>query len=394
MNRRHAVLLLCLALTAVQGYALEPKAPPSPTSDAPATHSLTPNKENLGENIFVGHFGETVRLAQFWSADASMQGPMEVVNFHLTNIDPLELISPPFNPSKKDYVPQNFARLRLMQMLVIPKNVPGGFESLKKLREAKTKELGTNGITQTILDLGESSWPPDSFQVLTSTPYQLFQIYTQSDKNFFIVTSGTTPYVLKSGDPILTNATIRLTDSLSTHLEGFPWKHPPAPDAESGLPGALSRGAAVCIVGALLGCLPKRRKWVGRLRSIGRATLGFTLGYHIFAVPLLYAAWRLDLGRTLNQVTIALGAGLLTPWLSRAISVRMGGQRPWRVFFGSAAVCLLPIISYYSFIANFQASIFVLDGESFERLSHIFSILGAMNGAAFGLTHYTPEDGQ
>lgn len=386
MKRRLTLLSLGLALMSGVSIAREPQAPPSPLgTDAGATTSLKPDEQDSSDNVFVGHFGETVRLAYFWSADAFMQGPMEVINFHLATVDPINPItSPRFNPVKKEYVPENFARLRLMQMLVIPKDVHGGFRSLTKLREAKAKELAATGTSHKLLNLGVS-WPPDSFQVWISTPYRLFQVYTQSDKNFFIITSGASPYDAHPEDPILTNATIRLLSSMSTHLGSFGRQIVSEQNFLSSLPGALIPAAAVFAASLLLCFLPGRFR---RLRLIGKAMFGLTGAWHIFAAPALFAAWRLGMGRTLNEASLIVFAGLMTPWICRAVSIRLGGQRPWRVFIWSAIASLFPILLGYSVIEDFLAGIFVITGaDNFLRLSRILGLLGLLNGVAFGLTH-------
>lgn len=386
MNLTITLLSACLAVTVGQSFAREPQAPPSPSGNAAATTSLKPDAGDSGENVFVGHFGETIRLAYFWAVDASMQGPMEVVNFHLATVDPTNPItSPRFSPTKKEYVPENFARLRLMQMLVIPKDVPGGFYSLAKLREAKAKELAATGGDYKLQDLGGSSWPPDSFQILISKPQRLFQAYTQSDKNFFIVTSGASPYDEHPADPILTNATVRLLGSLSTHLAGFGRQIASERNFLASLPKVLIPALAACAAGLMLCVLPNRFR---RLRIIGKAMVGLTGAWHFLAGPILYVAWRLGLGTTLNEASLIVFAGLMTPWICRAMSVRLGGLRPWSVFMGSAIASLFPILLGYSAIGNFLAGTFVVNGaDNFWRLSCALSLSGVLNGVTFGLTH-------
>lgn len=393
MKRYLAPFVVTLALVAAHCFAREPQAPPSPVeSSAQTTYSLKRNTENAGENIFVGHFGETVRLAHFWAVDAKMHGPMEAVNFHLKTLDPLGN-APPFNPKPKDYVPENFKRLRLMQMLVIPKDVPGGFQSLAKLREAKAKELNATGSGYELQEVGDYPWPPDSFQVSISTPYRLYQLYTQSDKNFFIITSGAGPHDVNPDDPILTNATADLTNSLSTHLDDFRLKIM----AEKNFPYDLRiiaiPWAAICGLAALLSFLPKRRNWLARLRLMGRTMFSLTTAWLLLAGSVLFASWRLGLQRIVNEGSILVCAGLITPWICRTISIRLGGQRPWRVFTWSAMASIFSVLAGVLFHLDYAAGTILITGlKNFWRMSCVLSILGFFNGIAFGLSHH--ESGQ
>lgn len=388
MKRRSMILAVSLALAAAQAVAREPKAPPSPTDPgARASTTLKPEAEDSSMNVFVGHFGETVQLAYIWAADAFMQGPMEVVNFHFAKIEPMKVVSPPFNPPKKEYVPENFARLRLMQMLVIPKDVPGGIESLNKLREAKAKELASSGIGYELLDLGMGTWPPDSFQVWVSTPYILFQAYTQSDKNLLIVTSGASPYDEHPADPILTNSTVQLLGSLSTYLDGFgrALRKPPS-DREfvGNRTRVLMPGAVVCLSALLLFVLPFNSR---RLSLTGKATFGLTGGWHLVTFPILYAGWRLGLDRWLNEASLIICAGLLTPVICGAAYLLLGGRRPWRLFLFAALASIFPTLLGWSILSDFASGRYTITGaDNFYRLARVLGLLGLLNGIVFGLT--------
>ncbi|PIR16110.1 MAG: hypothetical protein COV48_10685, partial [Elusimicrobia bacterium CG11_big_fil_rev_8_21_14_0_20_64_6] len=350
---------------------------------AEATHSLTPSKEDSRENIFVGHFGETVRLADFWSVDARMQGPMEVVNFHLATMDPMKVVSPPFNTTPKDFATENFKRLRLMQMLVIPKDVPGGFQSLAQLRLAKEKELNATGSGYTLQELGEHSWPPDSFVVTISTPYAIFQLYTQSDKYLFFVTSGASPFDKNPDDPILAKSTRDIANSLSTHLDEFRLKIVAEKGFVYDLRIVAIPWAAVCALAALLAFLP-----VQRLRLIGRATFGFATGGLLIAGPLLFASWRLGLDRVISEASLLLCVGLLMPWICRSVSVRLGGQRPLRVLVWSAIGNVFWILGGCATVRGFVSGQDTITGSrNFWMLSLTFSAMALTNAVILGLSH-------
>lgn len=388
MKFRPTLLATLLALGVGRSFAREPDAPPSPVdSGTPANHSLRTDAEDAGQNVFVGHFGETLRLPYFVAVDATMRGPMERVNFHFRTVDPAKFVSAPFSPSAKDFVPENFARLRLMQMLVIPKDVPGGFRSLDALREAKAKELSATGNSFDLRQIGGYPWPPETFSVSITTPYPLFQLYTQSDKNFFIVTIGEDPFVATPKDRFLASSGSSLCNSLSTYLYQFipPPKEEVAP-LDLGL--AALPWAAVCIIAVALGFLPKNGEWRGRLRLMGRMTFGLATVALLFGNPILFVAMNRGLGRTINPATLLLCASLIFPFISWAVSVRLNSIKPWSVFAWSLAANILPLGCSLIFLKQISAApAFSLVPVDLMMLNSFLCALALFDGITFGLAH-------
>lgn len=387
MKRQFTLLVIYLAL-AVQCLALEPEAPPSPIDPgAPAKHSLRRDSEDAGENVFIGHFGEIVRVPHFWAVDAKMQGPIEQVNFHFKTIDPMRMFSASFSPKATDYVPENFARLRLMQMLVIPKDVPGGFQSLEVLRESKAKDLSATGNPYDLRHVGEYPWPPGTFWISISTPYPLFQLYTQSDKNFFIVTSGASPFDLDRKDPVLANSTAGLASSLSTYVYQF--VAPPAETLSSlDLGVAALPWVGICVIAVALGFLPKNGNWLGRLRLMGRMTFGLATAAMLVCIPIFFISMRLGMTRTINEAAMLFFVGLISPWVCRAASARLNGRKPWRVFAWSAVANILPVSLSLIFMAQiFSGPAFSLGSVDLLMLTLALGATALLNGAAFGLAH-------
>lgn len=173
MNRRIG-LGAALIFAATIGAAREPMAPPSPFGAAPTS-------------LFIGHLGQILELPQGWTADAEMRRDTEIVYFHraLVNGDPAQ----PFNPKPSEYTLGNFASLGLMELVVIPKDAPGGLRSLEALREAKEKSLQANRFTFKITD-ADGAWPSGTFHVETLMPQRFSQTYSQSSKHFYIFTAG------------------------------------------------------------------------------------------------------------------------------------------------------------------------------------------------------------
>ncbi|MBI2385375.1 MAG: hypothetical protein HYV14_05100 [Elusimicrobia bacterium] len=186
MNDRLKLLAAGLLLsTATMSLAIEPAAPPPP-------YAATTEKSSEGSTLFVGAFGEIIELPYGWTAAPIMHGAAEIVHFHRKSTDDLGL--KPFHPNPSDYKPENFEALGLMELMVIPKNAPGGFKSLAQLRQAKEKELLSSGAKYKIAEPAPASeWPQGTFDVATSRPYRLLQTYAESEKEFYILTTAWRP---------------------------------------------------------------------------------------------------------------------------------------------------------------------------------------------------------
>ena len=69
---------------------------------------------------YVGHYGEVLKLQGGWQIDASMHGDVEVINqysgFQFGAGDSIE----EFKPKPEDFVPENFSRYDMIQLLIMP----------------------------------------------------------------------------------------------------------------------------------------------------------------------------------------------------------------------------------------------------------------------------------
>lgn len=369
-----ATLFSCLTLFAGNARAQAPSA---------AKYTLARDTATL-ENVFIGHYGESLRMSQSWTARAELHGPIEVVYFHPDRVDPIKYFSAPFNPGSDQYVPENFAKLRLIQMKVIPKK--GGPRSIKELRDSREQELAEAGVqAQFQSPVGLGSWPKDSFQVMISSPYSLFQAYAVGGEHFFVMTSGTSPYLETSSDPTYLRGTETLLFSLLNYLDRFHVPLGSIAEPLTGLAGAFIPGAFACAIGFALFSLPGSYR---RAKLAGRAILSMTIGWHLLGVPILLASWRFGWGRNVNEASLAICAALLTPWLCREASTRFGGEKSWRVFWFAAVASALPLIGglvVFSIIHAMEAPI--LNAGNFGRLSRVAGFLGFLNGIAFTLSH-------
>lgn len=152
----------------------------------------------MGEGYitFVGHYGEVFKLRGGWEIRASMQGEAEVINHY----QGFRFISPsltePFNPKPEDFVPENFTRDRLIQLIILPWTSSSS-KSLAELKRRKIEDLTSSGVEFRILDdpfpgyghMGRK-WPKGTFEVLVATPYLLSQLYTTSGAHLAILTAG------------------------------------------------------------------------------------------------------------------------------------------------------------------------------------------------------------
>lgn len=145
---------------------------------------------------YVGHYGEVLKLRGGWEIRASMQGEAEVINhypgYRFISAD----LTEPFNPKPEDFLPENFSRDRLIQLVILPWSASAS-KSLEALKPQKIADLKSSGVEFRIIDdpwLGYGSWnqrwPKGTFEVFIATPYRLSQLYTTSGAHLVIFTSG------------------------------------------------------------------------------------------------------------------------------------------------------------------------------------------------------------
>jgi hypothetical protein len=370
----------CLLAAALNCSAFKEVAPPTLLPDGKVVFHI-----QTGANVFVGHYGEVLSYDEHWTAEPEMQGLMEVVRFHAQTRGRDKsgnLTFAPYHPKSEEYVPEKFASMELAQLIVIPKNAPNGFPSLRKLRAAKEKELALSGMGYKILPPGHNDldWPQDTFFVSISTPYQLFQQYTQSDKNLFIFTAGSNP------SDAIQGYVGKISDSLREHLEQFRrrvsedyrvYKYPIV-----SIPWML-----IIVLSGALGLFPKRVGWRGRLRLIGRATLIFSTTLPLLGLAAINFSWRHGFDKWVNMGSTVFCIAAILPFLCAALSAWRGGKRLWRVFLWTAGVNVLPAAAAFAVALAFFQGIGSIDGAAFFGTSIVLIYLGLLCGICFGLTH-------
>lgn len=401
MKRHLARLTVGIALAAAQCFAREPGAPPSPVVEGNVSQVGTTTQSTKGNSLFVGHYGEILELPYGWTAEAELKGETEAVYIHRKSHD--EFGRRPFQPKKSDFKPENFTPMGLMELVVIPKNAPGGLRSLKELRRAKENELKQNRVNYKISEVvNDSHWPVGTFHVEASQPYRLVQTYAESQKEFYILTVGGH---LEEGDYKLStdqisefhHANIYVSESLGDHLLAIHKKSPkeflfrPEPrDANDfSAPFSLFRlritagaiNAALLILALFPGNSPRARRarlfgWSLFLTANLMAFIGFLAVY--IPVHLYGVLWR-------NSAAAELIPILLFPWISWIAAKRSGSSHPSRVLISIGI--LSAILALDIFRGSRLDSARSADVLAYETTLLLFALglaLGGVFAAAFG----------
>lgn len=367
--------------------AFKDGAPPQPLPDRKVAFQI-----QTGDNVFVGHYGEVLSYDEDWTAEPAMQGLLEVVRFHAKRKGwgvSGNLVFAPYSPKPEEYVPEKFASMGLAQLFVIPKDAPNGFPSLSKLRAAKEKELAASGLGYKIVspDHNDLAWPQDTFFVSVSTPYHLFQQYTQSDKNFFIFTAGNNPFNAIQG-PIG-----KISDSLRVYLEPFQRQLSEEYRVYK-YPIVLIPWVLIIVISCALAVFPKRAGWQGRLRLIGRATAAFSGALPLLGLAAVNFSWRHGFDKWVNMGSTVFAFAAILPFLCTALSAWLGGTRLRRVFLWTGAIVVLPAAAAFAVavaVAYGQAT-GSNDGAECLVTSIVLMWLGMLCGICFGLTHAAGAD--
>ncbi|PIR19480.1 MAG: hypothetical protein COV48_01775 [Elusimicrobia bacterium CG11_big_fil_rev_8_21_14_0_20_64_6] len=317
-----AGLLLSIANVSL---AIEPLAPPSPSA-------ATTEPPSNGSSLFVGAYGEMIELPYGWAADPTMRGAAEIIHIHRKSIDDFGL--KPFHPNSSDYKPENFESMGLIELMVIPKNAPGGFKSLADLRQAKEKELFSSGSEYKISETAPSDdWPKGTFDVATSRPHRLLQMYAESKKEFYILTTAWLP-----GEAAYANDKRRALNyrytldavgrSLQRHLSttrehadsGRWFASDENPSTSSSAPNALRIAFVITIPTIAMVCFalwPKKSPRSGKIRLYGRALILFSLTSAIAGFLTVYVparSWHLYWLHIEDALIIASLPNLMIAW--------------------------------------------------------------------------------
>lgn len=402
MKRTHLLLAGVLSLACAQSFAREPQAPPSPDVDGSSTRTggirAIPHQSGYGEiSLFVGQYGEAIEIPYYWAADAESRGQTEAVYFHRKYSDDQHRV--PFQPKPAEYKPEDFSRLELMELVVIPKNAPGGLRSLAAIRRAKETELARSGLQFKIIDeKNEYAWPRGTFYVETVSPYRLFQTYSESPSEFYIFTVGdgsAVPHSLgekRAADYDYTAE--RAVASLRKHLLAVHKKTPgefwfkPEPRPTGGFLAEFKQfrlGVAATLLTAVMTILsfwPGSSLAVRRTRLFGRSLLLFsafaaTAGFLSVYIPVRFIGfnWR-------NSSSAELIPILLMPVIGGIAALRFGSARPRRVLMWTLGLSAIFALDLYRGILLDSVS---PSGTMAYEITLYLYVLGLVFGLVFAL---------
>lgn len=407
MKRRVANLSLALALITAPCIAREPQVPPAPPTDGIQQSGTVRNRVRVGEgstrNVYAGHYGALLEMDSDWTAEARMEGATEVVNFHRKSHDILGRRPVLSQPS--DYKAENFAPMTLMELIVIPKNAPGGLRSLRALRDAKENELKRTPIVFEINEVtNNDTWPLGTFHVQITAPYRLWQVYSESPNEFYILTLGGP---LKAGDYGLSedrvfdynSADAILRNSISSYLlsahrqspRGSLFMYPPAyPRGFLGYLKIIGANVRYWTIVATMVILilvpafwPGKSQRLRRMRFMGRSLVFFSgsaaiVGFLAAYAPTLATGliWRHTAAPELLSLVVLPGLGVLAAKVLRS-------SHPKRVLLWTTA--LAGFLSFFSIQGN-EVDQAVAAVELACGNAMFFLFLGLIFGLVFALS--------
>jgi hypothetical protein len=336
-------------------------------------------------SVFVGHYGEVLEFSDDFVVQAKMSGLVESVYFY-PKLDPtLPPGSAPqlFEPKPSDFKPENFERLNLRELVIVPKDAPGGYRTLAELEDAKHREFDDRkmkGGDYRWLEM--TGWSSKSFEILIYNPARHWQIYSETKSEFYIFTTGREP---NNAEPLVASLnSFVMTHSTHNHLEPGEWKKM-LPDPTDDLADFLKADAFFLW---LLFMAMFIRSWRKRLTIVSLSMLVFANGLTIFSYLAVFfeATTRIPLFFLRNDQTLDIACSVLAAMacLWGVISLRARNPK-------MSLVLSLGSIWYFFYSPfNFDhfRSLFTLDEWIHECNPMAFGAFycGSIIGFIFGLT--------
>jgi hypothetical protein len=350
----------------------------SSSAAVPPPITATPAQPELG--VFVGNFGELLKYPTGYIAEAQMHGSKEVVILHPASLD-LQKIGDSFRP-------EDFEKHGLVELLVIPKNPAGtqatkadAPESLKALcnRKAETlyegevKHLWHTCDPDRGCPIVGYDWPRGTCQFIVQTPYRLFQIYTESKTEFYVLTSAK-----DFAEPQMLPIVFSLRDSIGPpSLKAHPWKKIAPTDVELIIWFVFNSGVIVLL---LLLAIPLKR-WRTRLFYIGTSSVASINLMMAFGLAVTAAAHLLAVAAINDSIVIGFTGACLAPLIAWAVARRLKAMSPGVVF--RATVCAAMPFAFLCLYERNKAPEPPLDcGPTMSYL--IMPLFGILVGLAFG----------
>lgn len=209
---RHALAFILLAVLG------------NPSAWADYHPKFTRPPGDVSFQVVIGQYGESFDLFDDDVLDAQMNGPVEVLRIH-PKWDPRQrqaVLADIFHPKESDYVPANFEKFELQELIAVPKGQPG-YATLEQIRADKVAEAKKSGVAFEVHDLDLSDgWPPGTFEIWTKAPYRLVRFYAQTPKCFMIYsTAGTGLDSIRSSLSAYLYEAYRAADSRPDHKVAY-----------------------------------------------------------------------------------------------------------------------------------------------------------------------------
>lgn len=354
-----------------------------------------PGLAGEGFVAYTGHFGEVFKLRGGWQIDPFMSGGTEVINLYPKYRPDVPDSIDAFKPKAEDFKPENFSRLQLIQLTIIPRSADA-FRSIEELKKAKAADLSASGVGYKIVErpsfpAARGAWPEGTFEVTIESPYRLTQLYTATPSYLCILTSGV--------DTPPSTAILRHSGFLYYALAA--WLVPQA-DPAAASPGGVSlelfaapnvRRGWVLFVG--LGLLLAAALRLGlRRKDLGDAILGVLVLAHAGASAaggFAWLSWRWEWSSHHAPFPAGVACLLLPPlaaWLSRGSSpaARRGALAASAAW---AVACAAFLIYFSSFDSSFARTLIGRydwgGGDSARLLFAYNAIIGFVAFALGGL---------
>lgn len=168
-------------------------------SQSSSAQTIRPNPDRgiNGEGFvdYVGHYGEVFKLRGGWQIDPFMRDGIEVISLYPKFRQDLpEGDYRIFKPKASDFEPENFTRLAMIQLMIIPRTSEAS-RSLQDLKKAKIEDLDASGVKYKLFEQPHfpafrGDWPKGSFEINVLSPYRLTQLYTATSSFTCILTAG------------------------------------------------------------------------------------------------------------------------------------------------------------------------------------------------------------
>lgn len=378
-------LILTLLFLPVRGFSVEP-----------AHYTVRQDSQRIGPmsypvDMYVGNYGEVLRYSEaFTLMPPTLDHGIEAVRLYYSKLRSLDKLIPKF----ADFTPENFFKLDLAEILVIPQN-NGGYQDLDALREEKIKYLKAHGVVFRIdqdIQLDHDPWPPKSFMVYVSSPTEMTQLYAARNGLLYIATVGRdiskeTPSIdsYELGQDYATRAAmshlISEIGSYFVHLAAIDEARKSAKTAQFDFFGWEKACLPLAILGFIFSILPWGKRFFHPLAA--GAWSACALGMAFSAFGFYFARQLMNWDATGGFNSTWVWCALQTPFLliTYLLSRKLGPAHRWTIL----TLCLF-ISAGLSTFGPWGAKEVVSGAEPLTRiLEYYMMLIGLLHGFCFGL---------